>query len=97
MGSTQTGYIRSIEGRLGNPNVTWERAIKQNIGAEMAFWKGKISLTADLFSEKRDNILTNLGTVPVTVGASLPAYNLGRMKNQGFDGDMSYNDQVGRR
>lgn len=95
VGSTKTGYTRAIEGKLGNPDVTWERAIKQNLGAELSFWKGKISVTADVFSEERNNILANLGTVPVTVGATLPAYNLGRMKNRGFDGDISYSDRVG--
>ena len=95
VGSTQTGYTRSIEGKLGNPDVTWERAIKQNLGVEFSLWKGKIGVTADIFSEKRDNILANLGTVPVTVGATLPAYNLGRMRNRGFDGDVTYNDRIG--
>jgi TonB-linked SusC/RagA family outer membrane protein len=95
VGSTSTGYAFATEGKLGNPDVTWERAIKQNIGAELSFWKGKIGVTADFFAEKRNNILTNLGTVPITVGASLPAYNLGRMTNRGFDGDVSYNDRVG--
>ncbi|WP_461054018.1 SusC/RagA family TonB-linked outer membrane protein [Spirosoma arcticum] len=95
VGSTATSYTRAVEGKLGNPDVTWERAIKQNVGVEFSLWKGKIGVTADVFSEKRDNILANLGTVPVTVGATLPAYNLGRMRNRGFDGDVTYNDRVG--
>ena len=95
VGSTSTRYNYSQEGKLGNADVTWERAVKQNVGVEMAFWKGKISLTADVFSEQRNNILASLGTVPITVGATLPAYNLGRMKNSGFDGDITYNDRVG--
>jgi TonB-linked SusC/RagA family outer membrane protein len=96
VGSTATGYVYATEGKLGNPNVTWERAVKQNIGVEFSLWKSKISVTADVFSEQRNNILANLGTVPVTVGATLPAYNLGRMKNTGFDGDVSYTDQIGK-
>ncbi len=95
VGSNVAGYIRAIEGKLGNPDVTWERALKQNIGVEFSLWGGKIGVTADVFSEKRDNILANLGTVPITVGATLPAYNLGRMKNRGFDGDLTYSDRIG--
>ncbi len=95
VGSTQTGYLRSVEGKLGNPDVTWERVVERNLGVEFALWKGKISVTADYFSKRRDNILANLGTVPITVGATLPAYNLGKMNNQGIDGDISYNDQIG--
>lgn len=96
VGSTQTGYTRSVEGKLGNPNVTWERAIERNFGVELAFWKNKIRVTADYFNKQRDNILANLGTVPITVGATLPAYNLGKMNNKGFDGDISYSDQIGK-
>ncbi|WP_046246723.1 SusC/RagA family TonB-linked outer membrane protein [Hymenobacter terrenus] len=95
-GSTQTGYTRAIEGRLGNPDVTWERAIKQNVGLDMAFWKGKVAVTADVFNEERNNILTNLNTVPTVVGATLPAYNLGRMRNRGFEGDVTYSDNLGK-
>ncbi|MFD2570476.1 SusC/RagA family TonB-linked outer membrane protein [Spirosoma soli] len=95
VGSTSTRYNYAQEARLGNVDVTWERAIKQNLGVELAFWKGKIGVTADFFSEQRNNILANRGTVPIIVGSILPAYNLGRMRNRGFDGDITYNDRVG--
>ncbi len=95
VGSTSTRYNYAQEGKLGNPDVTWERAVKQNLGVEFSLWKGKVGVTADVFSEQRNNILASLGTVPVTVGATLPAYNLGRMKNSGFDGDITYNDHIG--
>ncbi len=94
VGSNFTNYTTVIEGKLGNPVVTWERAIKQNIGAEISLWKSKIAITADYFIEKRDNILANLGTAPLTFGGNLPAYNLGKMKNSGFDGDITYNEQI---
>jgi TonB-linked SusC/RagA family outer membrane protein len=93
VGSTFVQYATAKEGKLGNALVTWERATKQNVGMEISFWKNKISVTADYFVEKRDNILANLGTAPLIVGANLPAYNLGRMKNSGFDGDITYKDQ----
>lgn len=93
VGSTFGSYTRAIEGKLGNPLVTWERAVKQNIGAEVSFWNSKIAVTLDYFRENRDNILANLGTAPVIVGATLPAYNFGKMKNEGFDGDITYNEK----
>ncbi len=94
VGSTLVGYPTAKEGKLGNPIVTWERAVKQNIGAEITFWKNRIAITADFFRENRDNILAELGTAPQIVGAALPAYNLGRMSNGGFDGDITYKSNV---
>ncbi len=83
------------EGILGNPNLTWERARKTNIGVELNMWKDKISFTGDYFFEKRNNILTRLNTAPVITGASLPAYNMGVMQNQGFDGELMFRNRSG--
>lgn len=86
--------MTASEGKLGNPDLTWERAKKMNIGIDIHFLASKLHLTADVFNELRDNILANRGTVPVIVGADMPAYNLGKMKNYGIDGEISYNDNI---
>jgi TonB-linked SusC/RagA family outer membrane protein len=85
-----------IEGKLGNPVLTWEKAVKQNIGADTKFWKNKIALTFDYFDENRDNILWDMGTIPTIIGAEMPSFNLGKMKNSGWDGEISYNDEIGQ-
>ncbi len=95
IGNVGNGLAWAREGRLGNADLTWERAIKQNLGIELAFWSGKIDASVDLFSEKRDNILANLGNVPSTFGATLPAYNLGKMTNRGFEIELGYNEKIG--
>ncbi len=87
--------MTASEGTLGNPDLTWEKAKKMNIGADVHLWNSKIKITADVFKELRDNILANRGTVPVIVGTNLPAYNLGKMENSGFDGEISYYDKAG--
>ena len=94
IGSTYQAYRGSAEGKAGNPDLTWERARKINIGIETKFWNNAISITADYFREKRDNILANLGTVPNIVGAVLPAANFGKMSNGGFDGDISFRHHI---
>lgn len=95
VGSNYTFYRTSSEGKLGNPDLTWERAKKLNAGFDIHFWNDKIHLTADYFHESRNDILTNRSSVPTIIGASMPAYNLGRMVNWGFDGEISYFDHVG--
>lgn len=94
IGSTYQAYRGSAEGKAGNPALTWERARKTNVGIEAKFWNNAISVTADYFKEKRDNILANLGTVPNIVGAVLPAANFGRMSNGGFDGDIAFQHHI---
>ncbi len=96
VGSNYNYYPASEESKIGNPDLTWERAVKRNIGLEMTLWGDKIRVNFDLFDEKRNNILANISTVPSIVGANLPAYNLGRMENRGFDGEITFNDRIGR-
>jgi TonB-linked SusC/RagA family outer membrane protein len=88
-------YRGAYEGKIGNPSLTWEKAKKLNIGIDSHFLKDKISLTLEWFLERRDNILTNRGTIPVIIGANMPAYNLGRMRNSGYEGEIAYNDRWG--
>ncbi len=90
VGSTYNYYYGSAEGKIGNPELTWERSTKKNLGVEVHLMDNKIHLSADWFGETRDNILANKGTVPAISGAELPAYNLGKMKNSGFEADITF-------
>ncbi|RXF69773.1 TonB-dependent receptor [Arcticibacter tournemirensis] len=86
----------SQEGTLGNPNVTWETATKANIGFEAHFFRDKLSITYDHFSEKRVDILSYRGTVPAIVQASLPPYNLGEVKNWGNELEINFRTRAGK-
>ena len=95
VGSTYSPYNRSNEGKIGNPDVSWERAKKLDVGLDLSMFKDKLRITLDYFNEKRDNILANRGTIPNIIGATLPAYNFGRMENGGWDGEINYYGKVG--
>lgn len=88
-------YTGATESAIGNPDVTWERARKSNIGIEARFLNDRLSLTGDVFREKRDNILWSLGTVPGIVGADLPPANIGKVKNEGFEIQAGWSDYIG--
>jgi TonB-linked SusC/RagA family outer membrane protein len=96
VGSTFSAYNGLREGPTGNPNVTWERATKQDLGMEMKLFKDKVSITADLWSEKRNNILATPQTISAITGLVEPATNLGRMQNKGYEGDIAYSDDIGK-
>ncbi len=67
VGSSYVGYVGSNESKAGNPDLTWEKAIKWNVGADVKFWGDRIGLTFDYFMEHRDNILCNRNTVPTII------------------------------
>jgi TonB-linked SusC/RagA family outer membrane protein len=95
VGSTFGGLTGIREGATGNPDVTWERAIKQNVGLEMWFWKDKIKFTGDVFTEQRSSILATPQTISSIVGLAQPASNLGKMENKGYELELTYIDKVG--
>lgn len=83
------------EGRLGNQEVTWETAAKQNYAVDLKLFGNKLDASFDYFREYRDDILTRRNTVPAYVSANLPAVNLGRVKNVGFEAEATWKQQLG--
>lgn len=96
-GTNSSPYTGAREQKMGNPGVTWERAKKTDLGFELKLFKDKFSLSADYFKERRDNILSAYNTVPEITGVLpiLPIANIGKMKNEGFDGEASLNLKSG--
>jgi TonB-linked SusC/RagA family outer membrane protein len=91
---SRAGYY---EGKLGNPNVTWEKSLKQNYAAEFRFIKNKLTLNLDYFIEARSNILTARRTVPTHVAAVLQdSYNIGSVENGGYEIELGWNDKIGK-
>jgi len=79
------------ENVVPNPNATWESATQRDLGVDMRFLNGNLALTVDIFSNLRDNILSQRNaSVPTSAGLSLPAENIGKAENKGFDFDISY-------
>jgi TonB-linked SusC/RagA family outer membrane protein len=95
-GSNRNRVNGAYENTLGNPDVTWEKSQKMNIGFEARFFSSKLSITYDHFNEHRKDILSYRGTIPAIVAASLPAYNLGKVDNWGNELEVNYNGRISK-
>ena len=94
------------EGRFANAALSWEKAKKMNFGIDVNVLQQRLSLSLDIFKENRYNILTNLNTnagddiqrvnYPGLVGKSAPYLNSGKVKNYGFDMELSWMDKIGK-
>ncbi len=72
--------------REGNPDITWEKANKFNIGIDFTLFEGLISGEVDYFNETRDNMLVSPNaSVPQEYGIGLGQVNAGKMKNGGIE------------
>ena len=89
--------IRYAEFKIANPNATWETAISQNLGFDLAVLNGDLSFNVDIYKEHRSNIFItqpvgsfyhpSFGQRISKYGANigLPAINAGETKNHGVE------------
>ena len=88
-GPDQQLYYGMEEDQIGNPNVTWESAWKENLGLDINLFNNQLTIQVDAFNEHRKGILLPRQTVPFVTGFypwSIPYGNIGEVKNKGIDG-----------
>ena len=80
-------YTWYKESKVGNPNIHWEKAVKQNLGIDYSFINGIIAGTFEFFHEKRSDIMIagSNRAVPQYFGAQAPYMNKGRTKTTGYE------------
>lgn len=84
------------ENGVPNTSLTWEVANNADIGLEGSLLNGKVFFEFDVFQNKRSNILwRKSASIPQTTGATLPATNIGRVTNKGYEFRVGYNGQAG--
>lgn len=83
------------EGGLVNPNITWEKSRKTDIGLDVNMLNGKVTLSADYFYEHRYDQLIGQAGVPALLGQSLPSANVGITDNKGLELQITYKNKIG--
>jgi TonB-linked SusC/RagA family outer membrane protein len=78
----------------GNPLLTWETMISQNIAFDMGFSDNKLQAVIDVFKNETSGLVSQdtvkISTTAIDAGA--PFTNLGSMESSGFDFSLNYND-----
>ncbi|WP_455584049.1 SusC/RagA family TonB-linked outer membrane protein [Bacteroides sp.] len=91
-GDNKVEGIRSLT--IANPDVTWEKSRKINIGIETGFFNNLLTLNAEYFHEFRKDILAESENIPSYFGATAVPSNIGRIKNQGVEIEIAHNNQL---
>ena len=92
------GVLGAFERSEANPNITWEKAKKTNLGIDMGLWGNLFNISVDYFFEKRSNMLISPDTeVPSEYGIGLGQVNAGIMQNQGFEVEMEINKVLSKK
>jgi TonB-linked SusC/RagA family outer membrane protein len=81
---------------LPNTNITWYTYTTSNIGVDLDMWKGLFGVQLDVFRRDGKDLLGNrLGTLPGTVGASLPQENLNSDRTEGIELALTHKNVIG--
>lgn len=80
----------------GNPDVTWEKATKQNYGLDARFLDERLGLNVDFFWEDRKDILvSNAAMLPAVTSLPSGYVNRGRVKNHGYEIQLKWEEKRG--
>ena len=96
------GFDRKYSGMyyssVASENVSWEIATKQDLGIDFSFFNDKFSGAIDYYHEKRTGIYMTRKYLPWVVGlrGDNPSGNVGEVKSQGFDGNFSLKQKIGK-
>lgn len=82
---TESGGIINVV-RYGNPDLKWETTTQTNFGVDLGILDNKLTLSADYFDKKTDDILLTVGLPSSTVGQINRTFvNAGVVTNKGFE------------
>lgn len=90
LGSDYAGIIANNRvsgvglGRLGNPDLRWEKTTQTDVGLEVGLFNNRILLEADVYYRKTTDMLLN-APVPRTSGYASIYRNIGSMENKGLE------------
>jgi TonB-linked SusC/RagA family outer membrane protein len=81
---------------LGNANLEWEKTKQLNIGLDLGVLNNRLTLSAEYFTRKTDNLILNVPTPPSFGfnGTGVLA-NVASMENKGFELQAGYNKTDG--
>jgi TonB-dependent starch-binding outer membrane protein SusC len=94
-GSTNGGLASSIQS-LGNKELEWETTKQLNFGVDLGLLKNKITLTAEYYQRKTDNLILAVPLAPSLGYINNTVFqNVGGMKNNGFEFQLGYTQREG--
>ncbi|MDD7888148.1 TonB-dependent receptor [Flavivirga sp. 57AJ16] len=82
-GVSGTGY------NFANPDIQWEKSATLNLGADLDFLKGALTMSLDYFDTVTSDILVP-PAVPGVYGTNLPDFNAGKVGNRGWEVSATY-------
>lgn len=88
---SSTNYVENnkikpglVPSNLSNDQLTWEKSKQLNLGMDLGLFKDRISLTADVYKDKKTDLLLAV-QLPAASGFYSSTQNIGEIENKGIE------------
>lgn len=88
------GVKNYYQQEMASKSKTWEIISTTNVGVDLGLLNNRLNITADLYQKINDNMLASL-ELPHVVGINVPSANVGLLKTNGWEIELSWRDQIG--
>ena len=93
-GTSAGGVTGITQQPLANPNVTFEKSDKLNIGLEGALLKSRLLFNIEYYNNKDYDVLMQRGRNTTLIGNSYPDENIGRYRYSGWEGKLTWQETI---
>ena len=91
-------YFGAAAGRIGNPEIRWEKQKTFDIGLDLRFLNNKLDVTVDYFTKRTEDLLVQpdaSGIIGVGApGSAPPIINAGIVENKGLEFAIGYSEDI---
>jgi TonB-linked SusC/RagA family outer membrane protein len=96
-GATGSGklYNGLFQSTAGNEDLGWEKTSAFNLGADIGFFKERLHLTVDAYTNNTSDLLLQV-PVPQSSGYSNNLQNIGKVRNQGLEFSLTGENRIGK-
>jgi len=97
-GGNESINLGVIQEDFANELLTWEKTTQTNVGIDLAFFRNKLTLTADYYYADKEDMLFPIFTPPSAGGGenATVVLNVGDMVNKGLELSAQYKGRLGK-
>jgi TonB-linked SusC/RagA family outer membrane protein len=87
--------VYEVDNFLADPNLTYEKARKLNMGTDISLFSNRLSFTADYYHDYLYDMLISRGKSIELIGLLYPAENIAKVSGNGIELSAGYKDRTG--
>lgn len=87
---TYNGGVGVKMATFANPNLKQQNTFQHNVGMNLSLFKDRITFNLNYYRKLTDNTLTDI-YIPASHGFTTVKGNVGEVRNEGYDGSISFN------